>query len=89
MKKTKQSSDAGRVRLERRVRLRCSHHKCPRTRLIPFDAGMPDGTSTVVTPCPWHAGDTSSEDYYDAKGRWWGSDGWEEQSNAQMRGNEI
>ena len=70
--------------LDKMVRLRCTHTGCPRTRKVAWDGTMPVGTTTIKSACPWHAGDTTTEDYYDAGGRWYGPDGWVEQSNAQV-----
>jgi len=63
------------------VMLLCDNTKCPRKKKVPWDDTMPEGTATIVTQCPWHAGDTTIEDYYDASGRWWGPDGWKEKHN--------
>lgn len=71
--------------LDKMVRLRCARTGCPRTRKIVWDDTMPVGTTTVVSACPWHAGDTTTEDYYDTNGRWHGPDGWVEQSNDQVQ----
>ena len=68
--------------LDKIVRLRCPHAGCPRTRKVAWDDTMPTGTATITSACPWHAGDTAAEDYYDADGRWYGPDGWVEQSNS-------
>ena len=74
--------------LDKMVRLRCTHTGCPRTRKVAWDGTMPVGTTTIKSACPWHAGDTTTEDYYDAGGRWYGPDGWVEQSNAGVTGAE-
>ena len=68
------------------VMLLCDRQKCPRNKKVPWDNTMPEGTATIVTQCPWHAGDTTVEDYYDALGRWWGPDGWKERHNAALTG---
>ena len=72
--------------LDKMVRLRCSHAGCPRTKKVAWDDTMPVGTAVITSACPWHAGDTTTEDYYDAGGRWYGPDGWVEQANAKVSG---
>ena len=60
--------------LDTRVKLRCTHAKCPRSVVIPWEATMPTGTAEIVTPCPWHSKQSDNapeEHYYDADGRWW------------------
>ena len=47
------------------VTVRCSFPKCPRTRKVPFDNTMPDGTVTIVSLCPWHEADSDYEEYFD------------------------
>lgn len=69
------------------VMLLCDHPKCPRKKKVPWDDTMPEGTATIATKCPWHAGDTTTESYYDASGRWFGPDGWTEQHNVAVSGD--
>lgn len=53
------------------VMLLCSKPGCPRSRTVPVDETMPEGTATVVSLCPWHDGrsDRHAESYYDADGK--------------------
>lgn len=71
---------------ERLVVLLCDRPKCPRKKKVPWDNTMPEGTEAIMTQCPWHAGDATTESYYDASGRWWGPDGWAKQHNAALTG---
>jgi hypothetical protein len=48
------------------VLIECDKPKCPYKVKVKANDTMPKGTVRIVSPCPWHIGDTGYELYFNA-----------------------